>query len=258
VDTAVEQGTEIGLHYDPLLAKIIAHADDRPTAVRKLVHVLREFAAQGVTTNREYLIEKLGLPTSASPSDEFIASVICNHIERTEHAQRKILPSIPIGYRNNPYPRPPMKLEIGGQEYAVDAREPIIDGVRHNFQIEHHGGHYYIRSPYIQRTVRRLPRYPRAAGAMERETANSPMPGQVLRILVQEGRHVRPGEPLVVLEAMKMEQTIKTTIRGVVKAVLVKVGDVVAPGQMLVEIESLVEPVEDANERTSGTAAASD
>jgi biotin carboxyl carrier protein len=65
------------------------------------------------------------------------------------------------------------------------------------------------------------------------------------------GQHVRPGDSLVVLEAMKMEQTIKTAIQGVVTAVLVKNGDVVAPGQMLVEIESM----EDANEHANGSAA---
>jgi biotin carboxyl carrier protein len=64
------------------------------------------------------------------------------------------------------------------------------------------------------------------------------MPGQVLRILVQQGQHVKIGESLVVLEAMKMEQTIRTTINGVVQSVLVVPGQVVAPGQMLVEISA--------------------
>jgi len=62
------------------------------------------------------------------------------------------------------------------------------------------------------------------------------MPGQVLRILVNIGQQVRTGDPLVVLEAMKMEQTIRTTINGRVQSVPVKPGQVVAPGQMLVEI----------------------
>ena len=62
------------------------------------------------------------------------------------------------------------------------------------------------------------------------------MPGQVLRILVSVGQQVKTGDPLVVLEAMKMEQTIRTTINGRVQSVLVKPGQVVAPGQMLVEI----------------------
>jgi biotin carboxyl carrier protein len=62
------------------------------------------------------------------------------------------------------------------------------------------------------------------------------MPGQVLRILVTEGQTVKNGDSLVVLEAMKMEQTIRTTIDGVVRSILVDIGQVVAPGQMLVEI----------------------
>jgi biotin carboxyl carrier protein len=65
------------------------------------------------------------------------------------------------------------------------------------------------------------------------------MPGQVLRILVKEGQQVKTGDSLVVLEAMKMEQTIRTTINGVVQSVLVATGQVVAPGQMLVKISAL-------------------
>jgi hypothetical protein len=57
---------------------------------------------------------------------------------------------------------------------------------------------------------------------------------------------------------MKMEQTIKTTIRGVVGTVLIKCGDIVAPGQMLVDIEAIPEFGENANEHASGSAAAND
>jgi propionyl-CoA carboxylase alpha chain len=272
VDTAIEQGAEIGVYYDPLLAKVIVHAADRETAVRKLVYALRAFAAQGISTNREYLLSLLPAldtapvhdtlqnrerkrPDAPDIADASIAAIVCSHIEQTEHAARTTLPSIPIGYRNNPYPRPPMKLEIAGHEYAVHPQEPIIDGVHHDFRITHHGDEYYLRSTFVQRTVRRLPRYPRRPGAHEHQSASSPMPGQVLRILVEVGQQVRPGDPLVVLEAMKMEQTIKTTIQGVVEAVLVKVGDIVAPGQMLVAIESKFESGEGSNEHTSGSAA---
>src|SRR5205807_5088653 len=59
VDSGVEEGTEIGVYYDPLLAKVIAHAPDRPTAIARLVYALKSFAAQGVVTNREFLIDVL-------------------------------------------------------------------------------------------------------------------------------------------------------------------------------------------------------
>jgi biotin carboxyl carrier protein len=64
------------------------------------------------------------------------------------------------------------------------------------------------------------------------------MPGQVLRVLVREGQQVKSGDSLVVLEAMKMEQTIRTSIDGVVKSILVDTGQLVAPGQMLVQISA--------------------
>ena len=65
------------------------------------------------------------------------------------------------------------------------------------------------------------------------------MPGQVLKVLVTVGQQVSAGAALVVLEAMKMEQTLRASTDGVVEAVLVKPGDVVAPGDTLVEIKAL-------------------
>jgi acetyl/propionyl-CoA carboxylase alpha subunit len=278
----VEEGSEIGVYYDPLLAKVIAHAEDRPSAIRKLTHALRNFAAQGLQTNQEYLIALLEseefqsgkahtgfqLPVS-SAVDEQLDRVFCSvtraYIERTEHARRSILPSIPPRFRNNPTAAPAMKFAIGKNEYQVggekatieivsvreDYVDALIEGVRYRFNIRQHGVDYYVRSALGQRHITRLPRFPEKAASEKHQSANSPMPGQVLRILVAEGQRVKPGDGLVVLEAMKMEQTIKATIQGVVRTVLVKPAQVVAPGQMLVEIEA----VEDANEHASSTAA---
>jgi propionyl-CoA carboxylase alpha chain len=282
IDSGVEEGSEIGIYYDPLLAKIIAHADDRPSAIRKLTHALRNFGAQGVQTNREYLIALLEseefqsgrahtgfqLPVS-SAADEELDRVCCAvarvYIERSEQARRAILPSIPLRFRNNPTVAPAMKFAIGKSEYKVSGTESAIEivsvgeghvdalikGVRHRFHVQQHGAEYYVRSTLGQRQVTRLPRFPEQTAGGQHQSANSPMPGEVLRILVAEGQQVKPGDGLIVLEAMKMEQTIKATIQGVVRAVLVKPAQVVAPGQMLVEIES----AEDANEHASSSAA---
>src|SRR6267154_1625555 len=59
IDSGVEQGTEIGVYYDPLLAKVIAHGPDRESAIHRLTYALKDFAAQGVETNRELLIAML-------------------------------------------------------------------------------------------------------------------------------------------------------------------------------------------------------
>jgi acyl-CoA carboxylase subunit alpha len=187
------------------------------------------------------------------------------YIERSEHAGRPVLPSIPPRFRNNPTPAPVMKFAIGGREHQVESANPavavlsvgpehadaLVNGVRYRFHIKQNGADYYVRSTLGQRQITRLPRFPEKSAAGQHQSANSPMPGQVLRIVAAVGQSVKPGDALIVLEAMKMEQTIKATIQGVVRAVLVKTADVVAPGQMLVEIES----VEDANEHASSSAA---
>lgn len=283
IDSGVEQGTEVGVYYDPLLAKVIAHAPDRESAINKLIYALRHVAGQGVTTNREFLINLLesdefragkihtGTDLSAyhvaqtdRALDGIFGGVLRAYIEQREHAGRRILPSIPLRYRNNPYPAPAMKLEIAGREIRAGSDEKVsvlgaregsidvlIDGVRQHFEVRQNGDHSYVRSSLGQRTIKRLSRFPQAAASGHHQAANSPMPGQVLRIVVTPGQQVKTGDPLVVLEAMKMEQTVKAAIDGVVGAILVKPGEVVAPGQTLVEIESL----EDANEHTRGTAA---
>jgi 3-methylcrotonyl-CoA carboxylase alpha subunit len=62
------------------------------------------------------------------------------------------------------------------------------------------------------------------------------MPGKVLRVLVEAGATVQAGDALVILEAMKMEQTVRAHASGRVAAVLVKPGDIVAPGQTLIQM----------------------
>ena len=63
------------------------------------------------------------------------------------------------------------------------------------------------------------------------------MPGTVIRVLVREGDHVQPRQPLVVLEAMKMETPLVSPYEAVVRAVHVSEGDRVAGGALLVELE---------------------
>jgi propionyl-CoA carboxylase alpha chain len=272
VDTALQPGAEIGIHYDPLLAKIISYANDRESACRKLVHALRSTLLFGVATNREYLVQLLEseefhdgrahtgfLPTPQQPREahDHIAAAVL-------YLNRSPAKGIPSNYRNNPYRDPSMKLRAGNRELEVSwklganntyqvaieqtvtnasvvGRAPdsitlAIDGITRVYQVHEYGDQIHIHTADFSTTLTRLPRLPRSHAARQHETANSPMPGQVLRILVTEGQAVKTGDSLVVLEAMKMEQTIRTTIDGVVRSILVDIGQVVAPGQMLVEI----------------------
>ena len=268
VDTALEEGARVSIHYDPMLAKIISHGEDRECALRKLVHALRSTCILGLETNREYLIQILeseefreGRATTAFlpvPIPEVIdqgclaAGII--HTMKSPHS------GVPPSYRNNAYRALPLKLRVYHREITVDAEEIMqsarvlatdgnqltiaVDGITRTYQITEAGNEILVHSPTASLAITRLPRHPRPAAMDQRETANSPMPGQVLRILVQEGQQVKAGDSLVVLEAMKMEQTIRTSIDGVVKSILVVTGQVVAPGQLLVQIGAQENPNE--------------
>jgi pyruvate carboxylase subunit B len=65
----------------------------------------------------------------------------------------------------------------------------------------------------------------------------APMPGLVVRVLVQPGEQVQAGQPLVVMEAMKMENELRSTSAGIVASIRVKVGVAVEKGATLVDLE---------------------
>ena len=65
---------------------------------------------------------------------------------------------------------------------------------------------------------------------------NAPIPGRIIRLLVNVGDKVTAGQGVVIMESMKMEQTIESAIDGIVKNILVSPGDAVAHGQAMVEL----------------------
>jgi biotin carboxyl carrier protein len=76
----------------------------------------------------------------------------------------------------------------------------------------------------------------RGARALGDKRALSPMPGRVVKVLVRAGDAVAPGQPLVVMEAMKMENEIRARTAGTVAEVHVSVGDTVEGGAPLVTL----------------------
>ena len=75
-------------------------------------------------------------------------------------------------------------------------------------------------------------------GTMSSEkTITSPMPGKIIKLLVQEGDLVKKGEPVIIIAAMKMESVYKAPVDGVIKKINVKEGDTIEGNQVLIEIE---------------------
>lgn len=249
VESGIEVGAEIGIHYDPLLAKIIARGSTRLEAIRKLRSALDNIVVHGVITNREFLVRVLDHPdfVNGCVSTDFAIpfepdrsaeahtkAALEAYLAATRQTGRRILPHVPAGYRNSPFTPTQAHSEVTIVSITQGKLRAEIDGIEREYIISEDENRYWINGHIFPR----VPRYPSSESRASRESASSPMPGQVLRILAGQGSEVRMGDPLVVLEAMKMEQTIYAHADGVVDQVLVTAGQVVAPGQTLVRISA--------------------
>jgi acetyl/propionyl-CoA carboxylase alpha subunit len=142
-DSGVEAGCDVTVHYDPLLAKVVAHGSTRDQARQRLIDALRRLGVAGVTTNRDFLLAVLGHPAFASgeidthfierhlpeaarvlPRDpavdrvHAIVAAIDGH-ERRRRAGGPLPASIPSGWRNNRWRPQDATFRIGGDEIEV-------------------------------------------------------------------------------------------------------------------------------------------
>ncbi|HWQ33402.1 MAG TPA: biotin carboxylase N-terminal domain-containing protein [Blastocatellia bacterium] len=290
IDAGVDRGLEVGIHYDPLLAKVIAHGADRAEAIRRLGYALRSLSIQGLTTNRDFLVrllahaefrqgrahtgfisEHLHELTGEGDIEISAASAVAAalYLQKRWQTEDALMKDLPPAYRNNPYRNPSVRLLIGmhevevswrhltGESFEVTAFDRTsqarvlafaqgrirleLDGVQRLFHFTEVKDRLLIHSSFGDCTITRLPRHPERQSAAEAGSHNSPMPGQVVKILVEAGQRVAAGDALLILEAMKMEQTMRAAVDGVVESILVSAGQVVGPGEALVNIAAAPE-----------------
>jgi acetyl/propionyl-CoA carboxylase alpha subunit len=194
VDAGVEEGDEIGIAYDPMIAKLIAHGTTRVEAFNRLNAALRETEVVGVTTNLAFLRWLVSHPVvrAGDTRTSFL----------TEHPP---LSPAPGRVAATPW-RAPFRLNLPS---PLLTSPPDVDALG----TDHRGS------------------------GGEQSVVKAPMPGTVIRLLVSEGDTVRARQPLVVLEAMKMETPLTSPYDAVVRAVHVEEGASVAAGAPLVELE---------------------
>jgi acetyl/propionyl-CoA carboxylase alpha subunit len=190
VDQGVEEGDEIPVAYDPLIAKLIAHEETRGEALDSLASALRETEVRGVETN---------LP--------FLRWLVAHPVVRAGEATTAFLDE------NPPLSRPRRVHRPWTGSWRLNAAPPER------------------RAPPTVEAAGR----PSALGAQS--TLRAPMPGVVIRVLTRAGERVAPRQPLVVLEAMKMETPLVSPYEAVVRRVHVTEGERVAGGTVLVELE---------------------
>ena len=192
VDAGVEQGDEIPLAYDPMIAKLIAHGTDRDEALDRLAAALAETEIAGVTTN---------LP--------FLRWLVAHPVFRAAELSTAFLVEHP------PLSPPPRRLVSGPWRGSWRLNLPLPPPAP---------------PPDPEPTVRAHP-----AGATG-GVVTAPMPGTVIAVRVATGDTVAARQPLLVLEAMKMEVPILSPFDGTVAAVKVKAGETVPAGALLVEL----------------------
>jgi acetyl-CoA/propionyl-CoA carboxylase, biotin carboxylase, biotin carboxyl carrier protein len=263
VDSGVEEGTEVTAHYDPLLAKAVAHASDRSTALARLDRAIAELRVVGVATNAPYLRALLARPeVRAGELDTGLIERLGDAVSAPEPAADlaglavTALLGSPVsddpwdardGWRLGGV-RAPARMRLRGPAGDVSAVAPSAGArrVRDGLLVEGEGG--------VARTVEVHPDGSavwlvddgvptRWALAVDRAGARAaagslaaPMPGTVIEVRVEAGASVEEGDVLVVLESMKMELAIQAPSDGVVTDVLVAAGDRVTQGQPLVAL----------------------
>jgi len=121
-----------------------------------------------------------------------------------------------------------------GQSYHAELVE--ADYAARRFVLKINGTRYALNiADHYQRLVQQLGLH--VGGSQKMNAVKAPMPGLVLNIMVEAGQIVQKGDPLLILEAMKMENVIKAPGEGRVKAVKVEKGAAVDKGHLLVEMD---------------------
>ncbi len=262
IDTGVRQGDEITPYYDPMIAKLIVHGPTRAEAVGRLRAALAGYQVVGVHTNVEFLQRLAEAPS-------FVEARVDTALIERERAHLFPAPTPP--------PRAAWELAAGAA-YPAAAPDGLPWGAVDGWRLgEHEVRQAVLRWGDEQRPVRVAfnadapepgttrviraddgihvfldgrqhvfkwtdPYRPPEEPADARGSLVAPMPGRVLAVLAQAGAPVKRGQPLVVMEAMKMEHTVTAPRDGTVARILCSVGEQLKEGTELLVLVEQVSP----------------
>ncbi len=246
IDSGTEQGDEVTSHYDPMIAKLISHAPSRRQAASMLANATAGVEVWPVHTNAALLARALRHPDflAGSVDTGFIDRHLADLLPPSEPDERvlnaaaaSLLPKETqdpwtklIGLRLNAETYLQVSVEVNDRPHLVTldhSRRRIDNSPRDVVFID---GEAWPFGP---------PRADHAAGEqnMADGAVIAPMPGTVIAVSVAEGDRVLRGQPLVVIEAMKMEQTLSAPLDGTVAELKATSGAQVTEGGLLVRIE---------------------
>lgn len=286
VDTGVEDGSEVSIFYDPMLAKVISYAPTRRQAAAVLADALTRTRMHGIRTNRDLLVNVLRHPAfldgatdtaffdthgldrlSAPLGDDRAAALSAVAAALADAAQNRdsatVFAAAPSGWRNlaSGFQTKSYGDAAGGEHVvryrctrdgvhlpdhdgvglvssAADRVVLSIAGVERAFDVARYGADVYVDSSLGPVHLLALPRFGDPDAAVAQGSLLAPMPGSVLRIGAAVGDPVTAGQPLVWLEAMKMEHTVTSPGDGVLAELNVEVGQQVDVGAVLARVDN--------------------
>jgi propionyl-CoA carboxylase alpha chain len=271
LDSGVVDGDEVSPHYDPMLAKLVAHAPTRAGAARTLAAALAGAELHGLTTNRDLLVRVLRsdgfaagphtgflaehpelLAPLAGPGEvETAALVAALAAAARRRAAAPVQRSLPAGWRNNPSqpatatyegPDGPVTVAYRPAPVTVAAANPtavtvVDDGVRTTYRVHAVGVVSYVDGPEWSVALSEVDPLPEPVTTLPAGSLVAPMPGLVVAVRAAKGDRVTAGQPLLALEAMKMEHAVLAPADGVLAELRVSAGSQVDAGDVLAVIE---------------------
>jgi 3-methylcrotonyl-CoA carboxylase alpha subunit len=275
VDTGIETGGEVSPYYDPMIAKMVAHAPTREAALDKLAGALDRTVIVGPRTNVAFLaalcrmrdfqngcfdtgfIDSNIADLLAGPEVIDGAAAAHGAASLIERGQRRLAQRRDPESSASPWdiadafqlsgPRVTIvPLLVDGKPadalvtFGANGAEVTVDGAAadpHATVIDAGDAVYVMRRG--RQTIVRL-RDAEAAdigGAEQGGIVRAPMHGKVLALLVESGANVARGRPVAIIEAMKMEHTLTAPADGVISDIRVEAGAQVAEGATVMVIE---------------------
>jgi propionyl-CoA carboxylase alpha chain len=288
IDTGIEEGSDVSIFYDPMIAKLIAYGEDREQSIDRMLLALDQFHISGVSHNINFLSSIMqkkkyreGNTTTNFIQEQFpdgfqgevasenemliVASVLaCIHQNNIERYQTVLTNETKQSSWSISFNKKKIDLMIKKSskttEILIDSSVLIVDLAStpnnpivkarvdddiYYFQIENlHPGY---RLTYRGRVLEALVTRNRTAELnqlMPEKIAPdlskfllSPMPGLLVKICVKEGQHVKVGEELAIVEAMKMENSLRAIDDVKIKSILTKEGDNLMVDQTILEFE---------------------
>jgi 3-methylcrotonyl-CoA carboxylase alpha subunit/acetyl-CoA/propionyl-CoA carboxylase biotin carboxyl carrier protein len=243
VDHALESGQVVSTAYDPMLGKVIAHGPDRESARRALVAALDETAILGLTTNAGFL-------RTLVASEEFRDATIDtawldrHDVPAPDPGPARVLAAWAVFAEeretSGPFGSDGYRVAADAAPVVIELDEPValarppehdpVSLVRHDrVEVVHRGQRFVFERPDVM---------VQHAAPVGDGTLVSPMPGTVLDVRVAEGDGVEEGQVLGVIEAMKMELSLKAPFAGTVASVEARTGEQVALGATLFVVEA--------------------